>query len=68
MNIAVFEHEIIKRLGGGYRYSDGYQYRYYNQTKAIVLIDSNQVSIDLLLLIFPFWKKKNRNMKIILIL
>lgn len=60
MNIAVFEHEIIKRLGGGYRYSDGYQYRYYNQTKAIVLIDSNQVSIDLLLLIFPFLEEKEQ--------
>lgn len=60
MNIAVFKHEIIERLGGGYRYSDGYQYRFYNKTKAIVFVNFNQVSIDLLLLIFPFLNEKEQ--------
>lgn len=54
MNIAVFEHDITTRIGGGYRRSDGYEYRYRFESETIVLTDSNNISIDILLLIIPF--------------
>lgn len=60
MNIAVFTHEITTRIGGGYRHSDGYEYRYRYETEVIVYANSKQIPLDILLLIFPFVNEQKR--------